>query len=135
MTSDMRKPSIFLAMLPIIILVAMLSLGVHLFGDELTAGPSQIALLTASIVGAMVAMLYLKIPWEKLEEGMLDNLSKTGSAVFILLMIGALTASWTLSGVVPTLIYYGLKVIHPSVFLLVIFMFTGIISILSLNAG
>ena len=102
MTSDMRKPSIFLAMLPIIILVAMLSLGVHLFGDELTAGPSQIALLTASIVGALVAMLYLKIPWEKLEEGMLDNLSKTGSAVFILLMIGALTASWTLSGVVPT---------------------------------
>ena len=129
--SDMRKPTIFLAMLPVIILVVILSVGVHLFGDELTSGPSQIALLTASIVGALVAMIYLKIPWEKLEEGMLDNLSKTGSAIFILLMIGALTASWTLSGVVPTLIYYGLKVIHPSVFLLVIFVFTGIISIMA----
>ena len=129
--SNMRKPTIFLAMLPVIILVVILSVGVHLFGDELTSGPSQIALLTASIVGALVAMIYLKIPWEKLEEGMLDNLSKTGSAIFILLMIGALTASWTLSGVVPTLIYYGLKVIHPSVFLLVIFVFTGIISIMA----
>ncbi len=128
---NMKKPGIFLAMLPVVILVAMLAIGVHLFGDELTAGPSQMALLTASIVGALVAMAYLKIPWEKLEEGMLDNLSKTGSAVFILLMIGALTASWTLSGVVPTLIYYGLKVIHPSIFLLVIFLFTGIISIMA----
>ena len=73
----MRKPTIFLAMLPVIILVVILSVGVHLFGDELTSGPSQIALLTASIVGALVAMIYLKIPWEKLEEGMLDNLSKT----------------------------------------------------------
>ena len=54
--SDMRKPTIFLAMLPVIILVVILSVGVHLFGDELTSGPSQIALLTASIVGALVAM-------------------------------------------------------------------------------
>ena len=127
----MKKPTIFLAMLPVIVLVVMLAIGVYLFGDELTSGPSQIALITGSIVGALVAMLYLKIPWEKLEEGMLENLSKTGSAIFILLMIGALTASWTLSGVVPTLIYYGLKVIHPSVFLLVIFVFTGIISVMA----
>ena len=126
-----KKPTLFMAMLPVIILVVMLALGVYLFGDELTAGPSQIALLTASIVGALVAMFKLKIPWEKIESGMLENLSKTGSAIFILLMIGALTAAWTLSGVVPTLIYYGLKVINPSIFLLVIFLFTGIISIMA----
>lgn len=126
-----KKPTLFMAMLPVIILVAILAVGVYLFGDELTSGPSQIALITASIVGALVAMFKLKIPWEKLESGMLDNLSKTGSAIFILLMIGALTAAWTLSGVVPTLIYYGLKVINPSIFLLVIFLFTGIISIMA----
>ncbi len=124
----MKKPTLFLALLPVIILVLIIAVGVYLFGDELTSGPSQIALVTASVVGALVAMFYLKVPWEKLEEGMLDNLSKTGSAIFILLMIGALTASWILSGVVPTMIYYGLKVINPSIFLFVIFLFTALIS-------
>ena len=127
----MKKISLGLACVPIIVLVTLIVIGSILFGDELTSGPSQIALITASIVGALVAMFKLKIPWEKLESGMLDNLSKTGSAIFILLMIGALTAAWTLSGVVPTLIYYGLKVINPSIFLLVIFLFTGIISIMA----
>ena len=54
-----KKPTLFMAMLPVIILVVMLALGVYLFGDELTSGPSQIALLTASIVGALVAMFKL----------------------------------------------------------------------------
>lgn len=127
----MRKPTLFIALIPVIILVLIISVGVHLFGDELTSGPSQIALITAAVVGTLIALFYLKVPWEKLEESILDNLSKTGSAIFILLMIGALTASWILSGVVPTMIYYGLKIIHPSVFLFVIFMFTGFISLMA----
>ena len=102
-----------------------------MFGDELTSGPSQVALIAASVIGALIAIFYLKIPWESLEEGILDNLSKTGSAIFILLMIGALTASWIQSGVVPSMIYYGLKLIHPSIFLLVIFLFTAIISLMA----
>lgn len=124
----MKKPSALLSILPVLVLVLMLVAGVKMFGDGLTAGPSQIALITASIVGALIAIYYLKIPWEKLEEGILDNLSKTGSAIFILLMIGALTASWIQSGVVPTMIYYGLEIISPSIFLLVAFIFTGVIS-------
>lgn len=124
----MKKPSALLALIPVIVLVLVLVAGVQMFGDGLTAGPSQIALITASVVGALIAIFYLKIPWEKLEEGILDNLSKTGSAIFILLMIGALTASWIQSGVVPSMIYYGLQLINPSVFLLVTFIFTGIIS-------
>ncbi len=124
----MKRPTLFLALLPVVILVMIIAVGVYLFGDGLTSGPSQVALITASVVGALVAILYLKVPWEKIEEGMLDNLSKTGSAIFILLMIGALTSSWILSGVVPTMIYYGLKVINPSIFLFVIFIFTALIS-------
>ena len=53
----------------------------------------------------------------RLEEGIIDNLGKTGPAIFILLMIGALTSTWMLSGVVPTLIYYGMKLISPKIFL------------------
>ncbi|MBR5857167.1 MAG: sodium:proton antiporter [Bacteroidales bacterium] len=126
-----KKPTLFMAILPVIILIAIMAVGVYLFGDELTNGPSQMALVTAAIVGALVAMFKLNIPWEKIEAGILKNLSNTGGAIFILLMIGALTASWIQSGVVPTLIYYGLKVIHPSVFLLIVFIFTGVISLMA----
>ncbi len=126
-----KKPTLFIALLPVIILIAIMAIGVHLFGDELTSGPSQVALVTASVVGALIAMFKYKIKWEDLEAGILDNLSKTGGAIFILLMIGALTSSWILSGVVPTLVYYGIKIINPSIFLVIVFIFTSIISIMA----
>lgn len=127
----MKRPSLFLSLFPIIILVLILVAGVRLFGDGLTSGPSQIALIAAGVVGAVIGILYYKTPWEKIEESILDNLSKTGSAIFILLMIGALTAAWIQSGVVPSLIYYGLILIHPSIFLLIVFLFTAIISLMA----
>lgn len=132
MTDNMkRKPTILLSLLPVVILVVVIALGVKLFGSDLTSGPSQIALILASVIAALIAMLYLKIPWEKLETGILENLYKTGSAIFIVLMIGALTAAWTLSGVVPSLIYYGLHIINPSIFLFIAFIFTAVISIMA----
>src|SRR5574344_66175 len=123
-----KRPSLFVSLIPVAILIALIVVGAIVFGDELTDGPSQIALLGAAAVGALIGIYHLKIPWEKLEGSMLDNLSKTGSAIFIILMIGALTAAWIQSGVVPTMIYYGLKIINPSIFLLITFLFTGIIS-------
>ena len=126
----MKKTSAWLALIPVSILVILIVIGSILFGDDLTAGPSQIALLIATVAGALIAMFRQKISWEKLEEGIVDNLSKSGGVFFILLAIGAITASWMLSGVVPTLIYYGLKLINPSIFLLVIFVFTALISLI-----
>lgn len=126
-----KKPSVLLSLFPVLCLVALIVIFVRLFGSDLTAGPSQIALLCATAIAAVVAIGYLKIPWERLEEGITDNLSKTGSAIFIVFMIGSLTASWTLSGVVPTLIYYGLQIINPSLFLFIAFLFTALISILA----
>lgn len=126
----MKKTSAWLALIPVSVLVILIVIGSVLFGDDLTAGPSQIALLVATVVGALIAMFRQKISWEKLEEGIADNFSKSGGVFFILLAIGAITASWMLSGVVPTLIYYGLKLINPSIFLLVIFVFTSLISLI-----
>ena len=126
----MKKTSAWLAFIPVSVLVILIVIGSVLFGDDLTAGPSQIALLVATVVGALIAMFRQKISWEKLEEGIADNFSKSGGVFFILLAIGAITASWMLSGVVPTLIYYGLKLINPSIFLLVIFVFTALISLI-----
>lgn len=127
----MKKPGLFLSFIPIIFLVAMITLGVRLFGQDITAGPSQIALLFTSVLTTIIAMVFLKVPWKKLEAGMMEHLTKTGPAIFILLMIGALTGSWMISGVVPTMIYYGLKLIHPSVFLVVTFLLAAVVSVMS----
>ncbi|OFY41043.1 MAG: sodium:proton antiporter [Bacteroidetes bacterium GWF2_40_14] len=127
----MKKPGLFISFVPIIFLVAMISLGVRLFGDNISSGPSQISLLLTSVLSIIIAIGYLKVPWEKLEAGMMDHLTKTGSAIFILLMIGALTGSWMISGVVPTMIFYGLKLIHPSVFLVVTFVLCSAVSLMS----
>lgn len=126
----MKKMTGWLALIPVSVLVILIVVGSILFGDDLTSGPSQIALLVATVVGALIAMFRQKISWEKLEEGIADNFSKSGGVFFILLAIGAITSSWMISGVVPTLIYYGLKLINPSIFLLVIFIFTALISLI-----
>ena len=126
----MKKTPAWLALIPVAVLVILIVIGSLLFGEDLTAGPSQIALLVSAVVGALIAMFRQKISWEKLEEGITDNFSKSGGVFFILLSIGAITASWMISGVVPTLIYYGLNLINPSVFLLVIFIFTTLISLI-----
>nr|MBP9979040.1 sodium:proton antiporter [Bacteroidales bacterium] len=127
----MKKPGLALSLLPILVLVSMISLGVRIFGEEISSGTSQISLLLTTVITAVISIVVLKIPWSKIEEGMMNHLSKTGSAIFILLMIGALTGSWMISGVVPAMIYYGLKLIHPSVFLSVTFILTSIVSLMA----
>ena len=119
-----------MALIPVVVLVILIVIGSILFGDDLTAGPSQIALLVSAVSAALIAMFKMKISWEKLEEGIADNFQKSAGVFFILLAIGAITSSWMISGVVPTLIYYGLNLINPSIFLLVIFLFTTIISLI-----
>ncbi|MEF9932008.1 MAG: sodium:proton antiporter, partial [Bacteroidales bacterium] len=73
----MKKPSALLSIIPVLVLVLILIAGVQMFGNGLTAGPSQIALITASVVGALIGIFYLKIPWDKLEAGIIENLGKT----------------------------------------------------------
>lgn len=126
----MKKPGLLLSLLPVALLVGIIVLSSSLFDGDLTSGPAQTALVVAAAVGSLIAIFYLKVPWEKLEEAMVNNLKNTGGAIFILLMIGALTASWVQSGVVPSLVYYGLELVHPSIFLIVIFIFTAVISLM-----
>jgi Na+:H+ antiporter, NhaC family len=126
-----KKPNFYISLIPILILVGMIIAGVRVFGDNLTSGPSQIALLTTSVIVIAISMLIYKNRWKNLENGMTSQLEKTGSAIFILLMIGSLTATWMLSGIVPSLIYFGLKLIHPSIFLAVAFLLTSLVSLLS----
>lgn len=125
-----KTPSLLVSLIPIAILIVLISLCVHLFGDGVTAGPSQMVLLFAAVVAWAIGRFVYNVSWEAMEGATLSHLKNSGGAIFILLSIGALTGSWMNSGVIPSMIYYGLKVIHPVVFMPLIFLFCSLISLM-----
>ena len=127
----MKKPGLLLSIATLLVLIALLALCVVFFGDEATSGPIQIALLLSTLLTAGIAILFLKVPWTKVEEDISENIRQTAPTLLILLSIGALTATWMLSGIVPTMIYYGLKIISPRFFILITFLLCSLVSILA----
>ena len=109
----------------------MLVLVIKAFGADAVEGGSQIALLVASSVAALLAVTICKTPWSILEEAIVENIRTSASAIIILLLIGAVAGTWMLSGVVPSLMYYGLQIIHPKVFLSVACIVCAIVAILT----
>jgi NhaC family Na+:H+ antiporter len=126
-----EKPSWKVSLIPFIFLIAVLVLVIKVFGSDALAGGSQVALLMASGVVVAISMIFYKIPWKEFEEGIVDNIRAVGSSILILLLIGAVAGSWMVSGVVPTMIYYGMKVIFPSVFLFASCAICALISIMT----
>ena len=108
---------LWIAAIPLAVLITTLALVIKCFGADAIMGGSQIALLFASSVAATLAITLCGCKWSTLEEAIIDNIRTSASAIIILLLIGAIASTWMLSGVVPTLICYGLEVIHPKCFL------------------
>ena len=124
-----RKVKSWHALIPIAVLVAMLAVVIKIFGADAIEGGSQVSLLVASSVAAFVAILLCGCKWSQLENAIADNMQTSASAIIILLLIGAVSSAWMLSGVVPTLMYYGLQIIHPKVFLGVACLICAVVSI------
>lgn len=112
-----KRPSALLSLMPIVMLVAMLTCTIRSFGSNALDGASQITLLAVSALCVLIGMGWLNVPWASFEKAIVKNVSSVASALVILLLIGALGGAWMVSGVVPSLIYYGLHIIHPGVFL------------------
>ena len=112
-----KRPSAILSLMPIVMLVAMLTCTIRSFGSSALDGASQITLLAVSALCVLIGMGWLNVPWASFEKAIVKNVSSVASALVILLLIGALGGAWMVSGVVPSLIYYGLHIIHPDVFL------------------
>ncbi|MDY4941962.1 MAG: Na+/H+ antiporter NhaC family protein [Candidatus Limisoma sp.] len=112
-----KTPSPIVSFVPIIAMVAMLYVAVSSFGSDALSGPSQVVLLVASALTVAIGMAVYKIEWARFENAIVDNIKGIASATIILLIIGALSGAWMLSGVVPTLIDYGMAVINPRFFL------------------
>ena len=126
-----EKPSWIVSLIPFIFLIAILVVVIKIFGADALSGGSQVALLMASGVVVAISMIFYKIPLKEFEEGITDNIKAVGSAILILLLIGAVAGSWMVSGVVPTMIYYGMKVIFPSIFLFASCAICALISIMT----
>ena len=120
-----------MSLIPLAVLVMFLALTIKLFGADAIAGGSQLSLLTASAVCTAMAILIYGRKWVNLEQSILQNMRSATPALIILLLIGAIAGTWMASGIIPTLIYYGLKILHPSIFLPASCIICAIISLLT----
>ena len=120
-----------MALIPLAVLILLLALTIHLFGGDAIAGGSQLSLLTASAVCTMLAMGIYRAKWQTLEDAIIANMRSATPAIIILLLIGAIAGTWMASGIIPTLIYYGLKILHPSIFLPASCIICAVISLLT----
>ncbi|MFQ5628602.1 MAG: Na+/H+ antiporter NhaC [bacterium] len=110
-----REPSLLQASLPIMTLIVLLFASVQLYSDSSSSGPNQIALLLSAGVGIIIGMRN-GYTWKELEKGIVHGISLALGAALILLVVGSLIGTWILSGIVPTMIYYGLKILNPTFF-------------------
>lgn len=111
-----KQPTLLLSFIPILVLTALLAINVIIYGADATAGPNQIALLLGAAVAALVAFR-LGYTWDEIEHSIVKSISSAMGAILILLVIGSLSGTWLLSGIVPAMIYYGLKILNPTIFL------------------
>ncbi len=127
----MKEPSAWLSAIPLVTLIALLSVTISVFGSDSLAGPSQIALLCATAVCVCLGMGICKVKWSTIEHNIEVKVHETTISIYILLVIGMLSASWMISGIVPTLICYGIQVIHPAVFLASACIISAVVSVMT----
>ncbi len=123
-----REPGFVQSLIPIVVLIGLLALNVVLFGDETLGGPNQIVLLLAAGIAAIIAK-QLGHKWKSIRQGMVKSISSAMPSILILFLIGSLAGTWMLSGVVPALIYYGLKIINPTIFLFAAVVVSALVSV------
>lgn len=125
------RPSAWLSSIPFLTLVILLSGTLYVFGSDSLGGPSQIVLLTSTAVCIILGMSCCHVRWSTIEANISDKIRETSVSICILLLIGMLSASWMVSGIVPTLICYGVQTIHPVIFLLSACIISALVSIMT----
>ena len=122
--------SFFGAFLPILFLITLLSFNVYLYGDDSLGGANQLALLLSA---AFASLMGVKngTSWKSILEGISKSVASTTPAIIILLLIGSLAGTWLISGIVPTMIYYGLQILNPKIFLVAACIICAIVSLAS----
>ena len=126
--TDNKELNIWEALIPVVALVGMLGYNVFVFGDDALSGSNQFILLLGGGVAAVVGF-FNKVKFAKMIEEVSENIKSSAGAILILLMVGALAGTWLVSGIIPAMIYYGLQILNPSIFLPATLLICSIISI------
>lgn len=124
-----KVPGIWEALFPIVFLIILLAFNIWVFGTDGLSGSNQMVLIISSAVAALVAVFRLGYKWEILQDGIVKSISSAMSSILILLLIGALAGTWLISGIVPAMIYYGLQILNPTIFLIAACLVSAIVSI------
>jgi len=124
---DKKPLSLFMALLPIIVLITLLGASVW-FIEDVLGGAGQLSLLLASAVAMVLAMRKGRT-WYELVDGAMVSISGALNSIMILFMIGALAGTWMISGVVPAMVYYGLDLLNPTIFLFAACLVCSVVSI------
>ncbi|MBQ9740591.1 MAG: sodium:proton antiporter [Kiritimatiellae bacterium] len=124
-------PAVWLSMVPIVVLVTLLYFAVGTFGTDTLSGASQLALLFSGGVAAALGIGVYRLSWTAIERSIVSGIGDVMPSVLILLVIGALSGAWMVSGIVPGFIYYGMKIIHPKFFLATACAVCAVVSIMT----
>ncbi len=114
-TSSPISPTVLQALIPLTVLIFLLSFSVYLFGEDASSGPNQIALCAGAAVAALVGW-YNGHSWNDIESSIVLGITVAIKPLLILFSVGMLIGCWILSGTVPTMIYYSLLILDPSIF-------------------
>lgn len=124
-------PHPLIAVIPLIVLIALIVVVVNFFPDDALSGASQVALMISTAVCVALGMSIYKMKWGIFEEMIKKTVGDAGVSILILLLIGMMSATWMISGIVPTLIYYGVQLMSPTLFLPCACVISSIISIMT----
>lgn len=113
---QIKSPTIFQALFPIIFLVVLLIINVSVFGDDALSGSMQIVLILSSAVASIIAF-NLGFTWLEIQKGIVKSINSSIPSILILFLVGSLAGSWLLSGIVPAFIYYGIQILNAKIFL------------------
>lgn len=120
--------NIWEALIPVIVLVVLLAFNVYVYGDEALSGSNQFILLVGAAVAAIVGF-FNRVSYKRMLDEVAENVKSTTGALLILLFVGSLAGTWLISGVIPSMIYYGLQILNPTIFLPACVVICAIISI------
>lgn len=131
MCNQTKLPPAGLALIPLVLLIGLLVCVVSVFGSDALSGASQVALLLASASCVVIGKLHHGMSFDAFEQAVTDKIAGVSQAIVVLLLIGALGGAWMVSGVVPTLIYYGMQLIRPEWFLLSCCIICAVVSVMT----
>ena len=126
--STPKSISLKASLIPVELLVVLLAYNVFVFGDDALSGSNQFILLIGGAIAAVVGFFH-QVSYDKMLAEVAENLKSTTGALLILLMVGALSGTWLVSGIIPAMIYYGLQILNPTIFLAACVIICAIISI------